>query len=188
MQRSEAVCEAVFTCPSMPHHESVKLGIIPLSHASWTEVGIKITVSAEPRCWCELWTSLKWITFLSLLLCGGQREEICVHEASSPLWYGGTCIQLCGLLCCDQLWSHPVMHSESFIPSLTSPFTPWFLYFCCSCQTFTFNIYTDLLTGAHFLFQLTVKTVYWISLCCGHKTFKEVILGFGKHRSSFYIF
>ena len=74
------------------------------------------------------------------------------------------------------------------IPSLTSPFTPWFLYFCCSCQTFTFNIYTDLLTGAHFLFQLTVKTVYWISLCCGHKTFKEVILGFGKHRSSFYIF
>lgn len=31
-QRSEAGRVAVFACHSMPHHESVKLGFIPLSH------------------------------------------------------------------------------------------------------------------------------------------------------------
>ena len=61
------------------------------------------------------------------------------------------------------------------LPSLTSLFTLWFLYFYCSCQTFTFNIYTDLLTVTRFWFLFSSETVNWISLCCGHKTFKEVI-------------
>lgn len=124
MQRSEAVCEAVFACLGMQHHESVKLGIIPLSHPSWTEVGIKITVSAEPRCWCEWWTSLNWTTFLSLLLCVSQRGEIYVSEASSPLWDRGTCIQLCGLLWCDQPWSHPVMQWDTAQWELPFPLWP----------------------------------------------------------------
>lgn len=36
-QRSEVACEAVFACNSVPHHESVKLGFIPLSHPAWWE-------------------------------------------------------------------------------------------------------------------------------------------------------